>query len=93
MRNGCVPLIGMRGYLSSRSLREQRVAGVIEDAARRGLLSVETLSRGSVAFVRNAARLRSEIDSLAARKAEIEAELPPSLVAVTTQTRACRCGP
>lgn len=62
-----------------------RLGGTIVDAAQRGTLTVQMVAAGTQLLSGLAARLGTGIERLAERRAELEKELPPSLVALTTQ--------
>lgn len=62
-----------------------RLSVAIFEAAQRGALTGETVGQAVALLGELAGRLKEAIDGLKARRGELESELPPSLVAVTTQ--------
>lgn len=62
-----------------------KLSGEIVEGAQRGTLARETVDQAVALLIGLAGRLSECIDGLKARRAALEKELPPSLVAVTTQ--------
>lgn len=62
-----------------------RLAASVVESARRGTLTAKLVTEALDLFFLLRGRLSAEIAGLALRRTELEKELPPSLVAVTTQ--------